>query len=323
MRISVLIPAFRPTYLAQAIASVLTQGFEDYELVISDDSGADAVAAVVGRFGDPRIRYLRTAGRTGYAANASALWREARGAWLKYLFDDDLLLPNGLADLVAALEQHPDGAFAFGHRDVVDAAGRVTGEPRMIAQGRIGPVFQPVLGRHLLSCAANTIGELSNVLLNREAGLELADLVAYRGFPIVMLTDMAVYLNGGHKGPAIGVGRTVAHFRRHAEQLSASDFSPDFPKSLCEWELFLRGEFSAEVLDPESALKGAAQIHRGYETWEARFPELSWLRAESPGLMDRIRAGDRDLLDDRFRAVWARVEAAIEGRRRQAVEAAA
>src|SRR4051794_24918931 len=111
MTVSILIPAFRPTFLRQAIASVLTQGFEDLDILISDDSGAEAVRPVVEAFGDPRIRYVRTAGRIGGAENCRALWDACRTDRLLFLFDDDLLLPHALVQLWDGLEARPGAAF--------------------------------------------------------------------------------------------------------------------------------------------------------------------------------------------------------------------
>jgi cellulose synthase/poly-beta-1,6-N-acetylglucosamine synthase-like glycosyltransferase len=58
-RVSVLIPAYKPRHLSQAIASVLAQTFDDYELLLSDDDPGGAVAPPLTRvapLGRPTLR---------------------------------------------------------------------------------------------------------------------------------------------------------------------------------------------------------------------------------------------------------------------------
>ena len=157
MGVSILIPAFRPTYLRQAIASALAQALDDFEIIVSDDSGGEALAPIVEQFRDPRIRYIRTAGRTGATANCAGLWEAARFDLLAYLFDDDLMMPYGLAERLAQAEAEPDASFYFGQRYTIDAEGRITGEPS--AQ-------RPELVRlDARAMSANMVGQVRNFLL--------------------------------------------------------------------------------------------------------------------------------------------------------------
>lgn len=314
MSISVLIPAFRPRYLSQAIASVLTQGVEDIEIVISDDSGGDDVAAVVGRFSDPRIRYLRTAGRVGGTENLRSLWALAASDQIKFLFDDDLMLPNALVELGDQLRKHPEASFVFGHRDVIDDVGRIQSEPRSIAPNKAALLRRDDLSGRILPRCLNWIGEFSNLIMNRSCGLNLDDIYRYRGFDIEMLGDVAFYLNASAKGPAVGIGKTVGHFRKHDEQNSSQEFNPKFAKAVCEWELFVRGEYAAGVLTPEQALAGVDRVSQLYGYWGERLPELVPLVQGLPQLRERIESEDRDVLDPAFKESWGGVDLLVARR---------
>ena len=46
----------------EALASVLVQTFQDWELIAWDDCSTDASAQIVGEYKDPRIRYFLLAG---------------------------------------------------------------------------------------------------------------------------------------------------------------------------------------------------------------------------------------------------------------------
>ncbi|HVI34556.1 glycosyltransferase family 2 protein [Phenylobacterium sp.] len=328
MTVSVLIPAYRAKYVGQAIASVLAQGYEDFELLVNDDSIGDEVKAVVERFADPRIRYSRTAGREGGAANARQLWEMARHDLIKYLFDDDLLLPHALPELVAQMESNPGASFVFGHRDIIDDGGRVTAEPRLLGAGKVVVVEPEKMAEITVSTVRNLVGEYCNLLMNRAAGLVLDDLLAYNGVPVEALTDVAFFLNATRKAPAVGVGRTISQFRRHANQNSTPGFHPLFHKTLFEWELFLRGEFAGGRLTPEQALAGLGRLEVTYAHWLAQMPELGRFIGGHPALKARIQAGERDVFDDAFRACWDEASAAAtarvarEGSRLQSLQAA-
>jgi glycosyltransferase involved in cell wall biosynthesis len=58
-KVSIGIPAYKPEFLEEAIASVLAQTFEDWELIVVDDCSPADIKGIVGKFTDPRIRYYR------------------------------------------------------------------------------------------------------------------------------------------------------------------------------------------------------------------------------------------------------------------------
>lgn len=94
-RFSVLMPAYnREKFVGQAIDSVLSQTFTDYELFVIDDGSTDKTFEVLESYGK-RINALRQANQGPEVARnrAAAL---AQGEYLVLLDSDDLLLPSAL-----------------------------------------------------------------------------------------------------------------------------------------------------------------------------------------------------------------------------------
>jgi glycosyltransferase involved in cell wall biosynthesis len=91
--------------LPYAIASVLDQTFEDFELLVIGDGCTDESAAVVQAVDDPRVHWHNLERNVGHQSgpNNEAL-RLARGQLIAYLGHDDLWLPRHLERLVAALD---------------------------------------------------------------------------------------------------------------------------------------------------------------------------------------------------------------------------
>ncbi len=102
-RFSVVIPTYdRAEMIRGAVRSVLAQTFEDFELLIQDDGSGDGTDEVIGRIGDPRVRYewRPRAGRNP-ARNAGAA--RAAGDYLVFLDSDDRALPSWLEEFDRAL----------------------------------------------------------------------------------------------------------------------------------------------------------------------------------------------------------------------------
>ena len=96
--VSLCLPTYRrERYLGRTIASALAQTESDFEIVVVDDCSPDASAAVVERFADPRVRYVRNRENLGVPENLNRAFSLARGEFLLLLEDHDLLAPAFLA----------------------------------------------------------------------------------------------------------------------------------------------------------------------------------------------------------------------------------
>ena len=99
-----------PTYnycnlLPDAIASVLNQSFDDFELLIQDDGSVDNTDEVVARYRDARIVYEKNEANSGIFGNLNKLCARAKGRYVKILCADDILSTWCLATIFEALKQ--------------------------------------------------------------------------------------------------------------------------------------------------------------------------------------------------------------------------
>lgn len=301
--VSILIPAFRPTFMRQALASAVGQGGDDLEILISDDSGDEAILPIVDSFRDSRIRYSRTSGRIGAAENCRVLWNQCRSRRMMFLFDDDVLMPHALAELTAGLDAHPGAAFSFGLRYRIDGAGRITDVPPAVAL-RHTAFDGKAIASSLVGDCINHIGELSNVLIDQGVGVGPDDLLKYMGLDLHVVADVGLYLNATRRGAAIRVGLPVAAFRLHGAQNSSPVFNPKFAIGIVEWELFIRGEYDAGRLGRDAALKAIDKMTRAYGNWSQRLPLISRMTPGLKALRARVEAGETPVLDDDLRRQW-------------------
>lgn len=115
-KVSICVPAYKQVeFLRTTLASVAEQNFQDYEIIVSDDSPNDDVERLVGEFdfGD-RLRYVRNPEALGSPRNWNAALALAQGEYLKILHHDDHFSHAGaLGRFVALLDNNPEALFAF------------------------------------------------------------------------------------------------------------------------------------------------------------------------------------------------------------------
>jgi glycosyltransferase involved in cell wall biosynthesis len=95
--VSVILPTYnRARLLPRAIASVLGQSFDDFELIVIDDGSKDGTAEVMRAIRDPRVIYLPPERNLGDAGARNRGIAGARGEWLAFQDSDDEWLPDKL-----------------------------------------------------------------------------------------------------------------------------------------------------------------------------------------------------------------------------------
>lgn len=305
-KVSILIPATRPTFLPQAIASALAQTFADIEILVGDDSPDGALEPVVARFSDPRLRYLRSEGRS-QQSNAVFLWNNSGGEYLHYLHDDDLILPFLVGDLSAILDEHGAATFAFGNSVVVGADGRRLAHFRPVAIGT-QPVMGPgVMAKELLPRIQNVIGGTHTVLMARDRLPGPECLTHYEGFPLRALFDLAFFINANAQAPCVGTGVEQGVYRRHEDQVSAKEANPAYFAAIYEWEILIRGEIARGALTREQSLKALYRLEATYRQ-HTDFDGIQPFIDGMPKLVEQVTAGETDVLDA-IRPVWEQADA--------------
>jgi glycosyltransferase involved in cell wall biosynthesis len=143
-RVSVIVPAFNAgPYLDEAIAGVVAQSADDWELTVVDDGSTDGSGDIAAEWArrDPRLRLVRQANRGVAAArNAGFAASHADAEYLLFLDADDRLAPEALEVMSAYLVDHPDVGMVHCAYTRVDDKGRAEPEepwtPRWVPSGR-------------------------------------------------------------------------------------------------------------------------------------------------------------------------------------------
>ena len=125
-KVTVIVTVYKRTeFLRIALQSALDQTFQDFELIVADDSDSDAIRQISDSFGSDKIRYRSQEKNLGIALNLRTAVAEAKGTYVAILNDDDLWEPRFLEKLVAPLDADPRFVLAFSDHWIIDGAGEV------------------------------------------------------------------------------------------------------------------------------------------------------------------------------------------------------
>jgi len=131
--VSVVIPTYnRAALVTGAIRSVLSQTYENFEIIVVDDgSDDDTEARIRSEFGgDARVRYFKqTNGGVSSARNFGI--RESRGEFIALLDSDDVWLPGKLELQIECLRRIPAAGMVWTEMEAfrsIHDGGRIVGE---------------------------------------------------------------------------------------------------------------------------------------------------------------------------------------------------
>lgn len=154
--LSVIVPLYnKAAYIGRALDSIISQTFQDFELIVVDDGSTDGGGGLAAAHPDPRVRVV-TQANSGPGAARNRGIDEARGDLVAFLDSDDEWLPEYLADAVEGLEHHYPEAVSFTSGYIEHPTG-ISTEPmwrkRGLADGvhRIGPATPPYLLAQMLA----------------------------------------------------------------------------------------------------------------------------------------------------------------------------
>lgn len=191
-QVSIGLPVYNgERYLRETLDSVLSQTFEDFEVVISDNASTDKTQDVCQAYAarDARIRYFRNARNVGSAMNFNRVFELSSAPYFKLANADDLSAPELVARCLAVLNDHSEVALAYARTTLIDEHGMSLGlyDDRLdIRSPRAPDRFCQVMDRLRLMNVLQGVARSSAL---RRTGL----LGPYLGSDLVLVAELALY----------------------------------------------------------------------------------------------------------------------------------
>ncbi len=117
---SIIIPTFnRASFLHKTIQSVLSQNYENFELIIVDDGSTDNTDEIIEKLQNSQIKYFKIENsERGFARNYGVL--RAKGDYITFLDSDDVLLPNHFSNAYESILKYHKPPFLHLGYEVVN-----------------------------------------------------------------------------------------------------------------------------------------------------------------------------------------------------------
>jgi glycosyltransferase involved in cell wall biosynthesis len=185
IKFSLVIPTReRGDTLEAAIRTCITQDYDNFEIIISDNFSQDGTQEVVESFRDKRIVYVNTGKRVGMSENWEFALAQVTGDFVIMLGDDDGLLPGALKELDVLIGNLGCEAITWNGASYFWPCCVINRTPNML----IIPLYGKLYKR-------NTHDILNNVLSFKQSCYELPSV--YRGVVSSRLINYVKKLSGG------------------------------------------------------------------------------------------------------------------------------
>ena len=105
--ISVVMPVYNIeiSMLQEAVNSILSQTFRDFEFIIIDDASTDSIYRYLKQIKDERIKLIRNSEHLGTTKSLNIGLKEAKGLYIRVVDSDDWLSTDALKKLMAKIKE--------------------------------------------------------------------------------------------------------------------------------------------------------------------------------------------------------------------------
>jgi predicted O-linked N-acetylglucosamine transferase (SPINDLY family)/glycosyltransferase involved in cell wall biosynthesis len=232
--VSICIPTYNgEEYLAETLRSAIAQTYPQIEILLSDDGSTDRtiqIAEEILKDSPLPVRVLKHA-QLGLVGNWNYCISEAKGKYIKFLFQDDLLEQNCVQELVALAESDEQIGMVFSRRNII-LDGYVASEDwKKVNWGyvdlfkhwsklsRIQSGIKLLSDPKLLAEPINKIGEPTTVLLRKSA----FENVGLFDESLRQVVDIEMWLRLMTKYKVGFVDKYLSSFRIHEKQATQSN----------------------------------------------------------------------------------------------------
>ncbi|HEY9046532.1 MAG TPA: glycosyltransferase [Ohtaekwangia sp.] len=227
-KIFIFIPAYNSAkYISEAIDSVLSQTFTDWELLIIDDASGDDTFSIAQSYSarNSRIKALKNESNLGMLANWNKGISFCNAPYFVKLDADDIWHPEILQSSLDILEAIPEVALVFTKYITIDSNGRITGNEMQLPDFAREKPFSCVplvnLGAHKMLGFPVLRQGLSII---RKKVFDEIGVYAHLLTPETQAsTDTEFYFRVGCHYQIYCIDRTLYYYRVHESSISQTD----------------------------------------------------------------------------------------------------
>ena len=214
-KISVILPVYNgEKYLRGAIESVIAQTYEDFELIIWNDSSTDDSEDIIASYSDTRIRRFSNSKNLSLFRTLNHAVGESRAELIRLWAQDDVMMPDCLAEEVEFHDRYPHVGMGYCLVYVINEDGQVK-RPLQDSSG-VPDVISSALATQIMFYHGSITGNIANVMLKKSV---LEDVGLFRE-DMLTAADFEMWVRISGKYPIGFVRKPVVSLRDHDGQFS-------------------------------------------------------------------------------------------------------
>lgn len=125
--VSVVIPVYNSeTYLEECLNSVISQTYQNIEIIVIDDGSTDSSPDILKKYSD-RVNVFSQK-NNGLASALNLGISKMKGSWFKWFSPDDVMYPYTIETLVDEAKKHPDNTIIYSNWNIIDDTGNTLRE---------------------------------------------------------------------------------------------------------------------------------------------------------------------------------------------------
>ncbi|NDV93714.1 glycosyltransferase [Dysgonomonas sp. 521] len=146
-KVSILMPVYNAgQYLSQALDSIISQRFRDWELILINDGSTDDSESIIRQHEDERIYYIKNPVNLKLIKTLNKGIDYCGGQYIARMDADDICYADRLGHQVAFMDSHPECLMCGTSATVIDGNGKKTGKIHNLADNdylQINLMFSP------------------------------------------------------------------------------------------------------------------------------------------------------------------------------------
>lgn len=227
--VTIAIPAYKSEFYEFSLITAMGQSYLNFEVLIADEGVDGKIESITSnylrRFPHIRVRYIKHSKPLGEVGNFEFCRANAKGVYLKYLDDDDVLDPDCVLRFVRAFEAFKDSVtLVSARRDPIDSFNNPVEHSTMSYY----PLFQNLTYAHgkeiielSLNQVANRIGEPTVFMFRRDD--TDTHLTKFHDSEYPCSLDLVLAFKLLIKGNFIYIPETLSFYRVHVNQSSKEE----------------------------------------------------------------------------------------------------
>ena len=222
--VSVFMPVYnQENFIAQSIESILTQSFDDWELIIVDDCSTDRTYEIVKSYEEKsfgKIKATQNKINLGVTPNCNEVLSRCKGHFIAYTAGDDIFLKDKLAKQVQMMRENPDCILSYHDIEVFDS--ETGGGIRNWNSGSGGR--KPIVGKTI--DVAKQVVEQGTAFMAALSVMTVRESIPKKGYdlriPVASDWLMWIEILAGSDGIVLFLEGVHARYRKHGNSITSN-----------------------------------------------------------------------------------------------------